>query len=187
MDFLALQESLRTIVADKIRQHEFTGSSLAKETGFRQAHISNFLKRKRGLSVDAMDRILETLHLSVVDLLDPVEIEARAHVASPLEGYENIPLVNPTATFSQLVPHSAILEHVAFKKSFLHRLHPDMASPREELPRFCVSKLMLKTETQWHLIFHPVRFCLSTAITTRRGLAATNIVMSMLSAAVKAC
>jgi hypothetical protein len=33
MDFFELQESLRRVVADKIRQHEFTGSSLAKGTG----------------------------------------------------------------------------------------------------------------------------------------------------------
>jgi len=136
MDFLALQESLRRVVADRIRQHEFTGASLAKETGFRQAHISNFLHRKRGLSLQAMDCILEALHLSVADLLDPAEIKARAHVASPPKGYENIPLVKPAAAPSRLVPHSAILECVTFKKSFLRRLRPGMASPREEWSRF---------------------------------------------------
>ena len=136
MDFLALQESLRRVVADRIRQHEYTGSSLAKETGFCQAHISNFLHRKCGLSLQTMDCILEALHLSVADLLDPAEIKARAHVASPPKGYENIPLVNPAAAPIRLVPHSAILECVTFKKSFLRRLRPGMASPREEWQRF---------------------------------------------------
>ena len=142
MDFLALQESLRRVVADRIRQHELTGSSLAKATGFRQsAHISNFLHRKRGLSLQAMNCILEALDLSVADLLDPAEIEARAHVASPSEEYENIPLVNPAAAPNRLVPHPAIIEHVAFKKSFLRGLRPDMASPREEWPRFLCIKV----------------------------------------------
>jgi hypothetical protein len=88
-----------------------------------------------------MNCILEALHLSVADLLDPGEIEARAHVASPSDEYENVPLVNPTAAPSGLVPHSAILEHVVFKKSFLHRLRPDMASPREDWPRFLCIKV----------------------------------------------
>jgi transcriptional regulator with XRE-family HTH domain len=141
MDFLELQESLRRIMADRIRQHEFTGASLAKETGFQQAHISNFLHRKRGLSLQTMDCILKVLHLSVADLLDPAEIETRAHVALPSEEYENIPLVNPAAGHRRLVPHSAVLEHVTFKKNFLHRLRPDMASPREEWPRFVCIKV----------------------------------------------
>jgi transcriptional regulator with XRE-family HTH domain len=141
MDFLALQESLRQIVADRIRQHEFTGASLANETGFRQAHISNFLHRKRGLSLQTMDCILKVLHLSIADLLDPAEIEARAHVASPSEEYENIPLVDSLAAHRRLVPHSAIAGYVKFKKSFLHRLRPDMASAREGWPRFLCIKV----------------------------------------------
>jgi transcriptional regulator with XRE-family HTH domain len=140
MDFLALEESLRRIVSDKIRHHEFTGASLANETGFQQAHISNFLNRRRGLSLQAMDRILKALHLTVEDLFAPAESESKACVSSLLEDYENIPLVKPTATPFRHVPHSAVLEHIAFKKSFLHRLRPDMASPREKWPRFLCIK-----------------------------------------------
>jgi len=136
MDFLALEESLRRIVADKIRHHEFTGASLANETGFQQAHISNFLNRRRGLSLQAMDRILKALHLTVADLSDPAESETKACVSSLLEDYENIPLVNLAAARRRFVPHSAVLEHVKFKKSFLRRLRSEMASPREEWPRF---------------------------------------------------
>ena len=141
MDFLELQESLRRVVADRIQQHEFTGASLAKETGFQQAHISNFLKRKRGLSLQSMNCILKVLHLSVADLLEPAEIQARAHVASPSEDYENIPLVNPAAAHTRLVPHSAIAGYVKFDKSVLRRLRSDMASPREEWPRFLCIKV----------------------------------------------
>ena len=88
-----------------------------------------------------MDRILKALHLTVADLFDPAESEAKACVSSLLEDYENIPLVNPTATPFRHVPHSAVLEHIAFKKSFLHRLRSDMASPREEWPRFLCIKV----------------------------------------------
>jgi hypothetical protein len=140
MNFLALQESLRRVMADKIRQHEFTGASLANETGFRQVHISNFLHRKRGLSLQTMDCILKVLHLTVADLLDPAEIAVRAYVVPPSKGYESIPLVNPVAAHNRLIPRSAVLEDLAFKKSLLHRLRPQMASPREDWPRFLCIK-----------------------------------------------
>jgi hypothetical protein len=84
-----------------------------------------------------MDCILKVLHLTVADLLDPAEIEARAHGASsPSEGYQNIPFVNTAAASFRHIPHSNILECVAFKQSFLRRLRPEMASDREEWPRF---------------------------------------------------
>ncbi len=37
--------------------------------GFQQAHVSNFLNQRRGLSVEAMDRVMEVLRLEVRDLL----------------------------------------------------------------------------------------------------------------------
>jgi hypothetical protein len=127
-------------VADKIRQHEFTGASLANETGFRQAHISNFLNRKRGLSLQTMDCILKVLHLTVADLLEPEEIKARVYVASPQKGYESIPAVDPAVAPCRFIPHSAVLEYVMFKMSFLRSLRPDMASPREDWRRFVCIK-----------------------------------------------
>ena len=141
MDFIELQESLRRVVADKIRDHEFTGSSLANEAGFRQAHISNFLHRKRGLSLQTMDRILTVLQLSVADLLDPAEIEARARVASPSKEYESIPLVKPAAASCRLVPHSAILEDISIQKEL-----PASATPRYgQCPRRMVTFFMYQS------------------------------------------
>lgn len=139
MDFLSLQESLRQVVAEKIRQHEFTGAFLAQKAGLRQSHISNFLRRRRGLSFQTTDCILKVLHLSIADLLDPAEI--RAQVALPWKAYTTIPLVRPLAASSRLLPDSAVLEHVVFKASFLRRLRPDTASHREEWPRFVCIKV----------------------------------------------
>ena len=44
-----------------------------------QAHISNFLNRKRGLSLEGMDKVLLTQHLSVLDLLNPDDVNRRVH------------------------------------------------------------------------------------------------------------
>ena len=70
MKFRALQENLRKTLWNRIEEHQLTGLRLAEETGFKQAHISNFLNRKRGLSVEGMDKVLSVQHLSVLDLLD---------------------------------------------------------------------------------------------------------------------
>jgi hypothetical protein len=83
MKFKALQENLRKALWERIDEGELTGLRLANQTGFRQAHISNFLNRKRSLSLDGMDRVLSVQRLSVLDLLDPDEVNKRATVTPP--------------------------------------------------------------------------------------------------------
>src|ERR1700738_5364363 len=95
MKFIQLQDNLCSVLWQRVQLHELTGLSLARQTGFRQAHISNFLNRKRGLSIDAMDRILTSQRLSVLDLLDPDEINLRASVrTSSDDEFQNVPLVD---------------------------------------------------------------------------------------------
>jgi len=91
MKFKALQENLRKALWERIDEGELTGLRLANQTGFRQAHISNFLNRKRSLSLEGMDRVLSVQRLSVLDLLDPVEVNKRATVTPPSDDeFENI-------------------------------------------------------------------------------------------------
>ena len=78
MKFRVLQENLRKILWERIEANELTGLRLAQQTGFKQAHISNFLNRKRGLSLEGMDKVIAVQHLSVLDLLDPAEVNKRA-------------------------------------------------------------------------------------------------------------
>src|ERR1035441_10906605 len=56
MKFKILQDNLRKILWERIEAGELTGLHLAQQTGFKQAHISNFLNRKRGLSLEGIDR-----------------------------------------------------------------------------------------------------------------------------------
>ena len=60
MKFTALQDNLRKALLRRIEEGELTGIKLAKQVGVEQGHISNFLNRKRGLSLDAMDRVLSS-------------------------------------------------------------------------------------------------------------------------------
>src|SRR6201993_2381388 len=94
MKFKALQDNLRKILLERIESGDLTGLRLAQQTGFKQAHISNFLNRKRGLSLEGMDKVLSVQHLSVLDLLDPEEINKRASILPPTEDdFENVLLV----------------------------------------------------------------------------------------------
>ncbi|HWJ47263.1 MAG TPA: hypothetical protein VNS62_06405, partial [Candidatus Udaeobacter sp.] len=83
MKFKALQDNLRKILWDRIQAGELTGLRLAQQTGFKQAHVSNFLNRKRGFSIEGMDKVLQVQHLSVLDLLDPAEVNKRATILPP--------------------------------------------------------------------------------------------------------
>src|SRR5215468_10945311 len=104
MRFRILQENLRKTLWDRIEDGDLTGLRLAEQTGFKQAHISNFLNRKRGLSLEGMDKVLNVQHLSVLDLLDPSEINKRASILPPAEDeFENVLMVDGPIAASE--PH----------------------------------------------------------------------------------
>jgi hypothetical protein len=153
MDFLALQDTLRNIVAGRIRAGKLTGVALAQTTGFRQAHISNFLNRRRGLSIQAMNRIIEVLGLDVLDLIEPAEINQRATFPPPSEGaYSSVLLIEPAAAIAQpVVTRSSVLDILKFKQSFLRRLRPDMVSARQDWIRF----VLVKADAANGLAMHP--------------------------------
>src|ERR1700746_826232 len=132
MKFKILQDNLRKILWERIEAGELTGLRLAQQTGFKQAHISNFLNRKRGLSLDGMDKVLHVQHLSVLDLLDPAEINKRASILPPsADDFENVVLTDASvAAIEPLIANMHVKDILKFKKSFLHRIRPDPESDR---------------------------------------------------------
>ena len=143
MKFRALQENLRKVMWERIEAGKLTGVKLAQQTGFEQAHISNFLNRKRSLSQEGLDKVLTAQHLSVLDLLDPAEINKRASILPPAEDeFENVLLVEgAVAAGEPLITSENVLDILKFKKAFLRRLRPDLASPREDWRRFVLVKV----------------------------------------------
>ncbi len=143
MKFKALQENLRKILWDRIDAGELTGLRLAQQTGFKQAHISNFLNRKRGLSLEGMDKVLQVQHLSVLDLLDPAEVNRRASILPPSsDDFENVALADSTIVATQpLIASMYVKEFLKFKKSFLHKLRADAAGNHSGWQRFVLIKL----------------------------------------------
>jgi hypothetical protein len=142
MKFRVLQENLRNALWERIEEGDLTGLRLAEQTGFKQAHISNFLNRKRGLSIEGMDKVLSVQHLSVLDLLDPSEVNKRASIFPPSnDEFQNVILADPTIAATQpLLTSMHVKEVLKFKKTFLKKLKAETEDDREQWERFVVIK-----------------------------------------------
>lgn len=142
MKFAQLKENLRRTVYKKTEAGEITGLRLAQLTDFQQAHISNFINKKRSLSLEGLDRVLSVLKISVLDLLDPAEINKRASILPPSEGdFDNVLLVDSAiAATSPRIIQNEVRDILKFKKSFLKRLRPDCDHPRKHWHRFVLIK-----------------------------------------------
>ena len=117
MNFADLHELLRLELVRRIEAGMLTGTRLAQQTGFRQAHISNFLNRKRSLSLDGLDRVLAAQSLTVDQIL-PMQISAAAASAEPAEF---VPLVSPSvAMIEPQISSSAVIENVQISSALLY-------------------------------------------------------------------
>lgn len=143
MKFQTLQENLRKVIWSRIDAGQLTGLKLAHQTGFQQAHISNFLNRKRGLSLEGMDKVLSVQKLSVLDLLDPAEINKRASIPPPPEeGFENVLLADSaTAANDLLITAENVRDILKFKRTFLKKLRTEMETDRSGWTRFVLIRM----------------------------------------------
>ncbi|HLJ88164.1 MAG TPA: S24 family peptidase [Candidatus Angelobacter sp.] len=143
MKFRQLQENLRRRLLEKIAQKELTALGLAEQTGFKQPHITNFLNRKRSLSLDAMDLVLSVQKMSVLDLIEPQEINKRASIPPPSDDhFENVLLVEGTiAAGEPIITQERVKDILKFKKSFLRRLRASSQAPRDTWQRFVLIKV----------------------------------------------
>lgn len=109
MNFSQLHERLRLELVRRIDRELLSAASLSRQTGLQQPHISNFLRSKRRLSLQAMDRVMAALALSVEDLLAPSEPGLAPSAAPP----EFIPLVSATSAMNDaLIPASAAFDRI---------------------------------------------------------------------------
>jgi hypothetical protein len=125
MNFQDLHELLRLELLRRIELGSLTGTGLARQAGFRQAHISNFLNRRRALSLAGLDRVLAAQNLTV-DQMMPIELSAAA--APPTtDPIEAIPVVSPsTAMDEALVRPGSVIETIHVSAS---RLQDNRARP----------------------------------------------------------
>jgi hypothetical protein len=69
MNITQMHERLRLELLRRIQRGTLSVSLLSRQTGFGQSHLSNFLRSRRQLSLEAMDRIFAAQQLTIAALL----------------------------------------------------------------------------------------------------------------------
>ena len=139
MNFTQMHERLRLELLRRIQRGTLSVSLLARQTGFGQAHISNFLHSRRQLSLEAMDRILAAQHLTAADLL-PVINRAGGSYADG-EG-NSVPIVSHgVALFEPHIRPSAIQSMLHLPAGVLESLHTRVSNPRRAWQRFVAVRI----------------------------------------------
>lgn len=140
MNFTQMHERLRLELLRRIRRGTLSVSLLARQTGFGQPHLSNYLRCRRQLSLTALDRILAAQMLHVDDLL-PAE-RAREDGLRETETLA-VPLVNHTAAlFEPNIRPTAIQEMIRLPTPLIHAMRErTSASRRRGWDRFVAVRI----------------------------------------------
>ena len=118
----------------RIQRGTLSVSLLARQTGFAQAHLSNFLHSRRQLSLAALDRVLAVQHLTVADLLPVIQ-----HFGESPDEKErsSVPMVShATALFEPYIRPSAVNSMLRLPDGVLQSLHTRVSKPRRAWQRF---------------------------------------------------
>jgi hypothetical protein len=156
MNFQDLHELLRLELQRRIDRGVLTGTRLAQQAGFQQAHISNFLNKKRSLSLEGLDRVLASQKLSIEHIL-PLDLSAHASsTPTPVENsdpIEIVPVVSPSAAMDDaLIPPSSIIETVQVSASRLHDNRARPSTKHAHWQRF----LAIRADTQQSAAMDPL-------------------------------
>jgi transcriptional regulator with XRE-family HTH domain len=152
MGFVGLQEALRRELRRRIAAGELTGMELARKTGFTQAHISNFINRKRGLKLRALDRMLKAIGLTLYDLLDPRDLARHAAVppAPAEEEFVDVPVVDAAAASSPVITRERVREMLKFRRAFLDHFRATVPAARKAWTRFIALQVdAAEAEAMW--------------------------------------
>ena len=129
-----MHEHLRLELLRRIQRGTLSVSLLARQTGFGQSHLSNFLRSRRQLSLEAIDRILAAQHLTVADLLPA------AHMARDWQEGESggtIPVVSHSAAMLEpVIRPSAVQFMLHLPGGMLQRVRPRASNARRAWQRF---------------------------------------------------
>jgi transcriptional regulator with XRE-family HTH domain len=152
MNFADLQERLRLELVRRIEADALTGSRLAQQTGFRQAHISNFLNRKRALSLEGLDRVLAAQNLTIDQIL-PSTITLDASASAPDTLSESVPLVSSSAAMDEAtIQTTSIIEHIPVSAPLLYENRARSSPGQLRWQRF----VAIRADTQQASAMHPL-------------------------------
>jgi hypothetical protein len=126
-------------IARRIDRGQLTGTLLARQTGLKAPHLSNYIRRKRKLSLSALDRVLAAQLLSVEDLLPE---STRIDSDAAIESAAIVPLVSAsTALHAPVVNQRSILELIHLPAGMLDQLRPRRTLARRYWQRFVAVRL----------------------------------------------
>ncbi len=139
MNFTQMHDRLRLELLRRIERGTLSVSLLARQTGFGQAHLSNFLHGRRQLSLEAMDRILAAQHLTAADLLPALS----AATPSPVdEDSDLVPVVShPVALFEPFIRPSAVQFLLHLPAGSLQSVRARASQPRRAWQRFVAVRI----------------------------------------------
>ncbi|WP_414637825.1 helix-turn-helix domain-containing protein [Alloacidobacterium sp.] len=122
MNFSQLHEQLRLELLRRIKRGVLTGTLLARQTGLKPAHISNFLRSKRRLSLDALDSVLTAQSISIEELLTQSQ-SSYARSRWQLMPPNRVALVSQgVAMFESHIRRGSILELIHLPTGYLDHL-----------------------------------------------------------------
>jgi hypothetical protein len=129
-----MHERLRLELLRRIQRGTLSVSLLARQTGFGQAHLSNFLHNRRQLSLEAIDRVLAAQHLSAADLIPSVQ---RPGARQDDENANSVPVVSHTAAlFEPNIRPTAVQQMLELPPGLLETIRSRTNNPRRVWQRF---------------------------------------------------
>jgi len=135
MNFQYLHEILRLEIVRRIELGLLTGTRLAQLAGFQQAHISNFLNKKRSLSLEGLDRVLAAQNLDINHLL-PIDLNAASAVLAG-DPVEIVPVVSPSVIMENAFATAAsVIETIQVSASRLQGNRSRPSPKRSQWQRF---------------------------------------------------
>ena len=142
MNFTQMHERLRLELLRRIQRGTVSVSLLARQTGFGQAHLSNFLHSRRQLSLEAMDRILAAQHLAAGDLLPASYQGVGQGQVGPGEESSAVPVVSHSAAlFEPFIRPSAVQSMLHLPDGMLQTIRTRVSSTRRAWQRFVAVRI----------------------------------------------
>jgi Cro/C1-type HTH DNA-binding domain len=137
MKFIELHERLRLETWRRIDLGIQSSALLARQTGLAQAHISNFLHRRRRLSLSALDRILLAQALSVADLAAGKNTDSPPPEGNSLESMDIVPIVSQSVAMNApVIPARATGDTISLPAGWLTAFPVRRAVTRRSWERF---------------------------------------------------
>jgi transcriptional regulator with XRE-family HTH domain len=139
MNFTQMHERLRLELLRRIQRGTLSVSLLARQTGYGQSHLSNFLHSRRQLSLDALDRILTAQHMDAADLL-PAPFQNGTGAAD--EENSTVPVVSHAAAlFEPHIRPSAVQTMLHLPAGLLQPIRPRASTSRQAWERFVAVRI----------------------------------------------